>query len=120
MDMNCEEYRKKLEAEHKVFLTQLKSSLGVVSCPGCKEGIQKIKDCNHMTCPYGNIKNLINIFLFLTLFHSCGAEFCYICGADFEKHHAPDVPCAEGCKCYQKHPWGDPPKCPYFTEQDLL
>jgi len=34
-------------------------------CPGCKHWVEKIEGCNHMSC-------------------TCGYEFCYRCGADYD------------------------------------
>eukprot|EP00929_Paragymnodinium_shiwhaense_P109640 TRINITY_DN76118_c0_g1_i1.p1 TRINITY_DN76118_c0_g1~~TRINITY_DN76118_c0_g1_i1.p1 ORF type:complete len:396 (-),score=36.70 TRINITY_DN76118_c0_g1_i1:172-1359(-) len=38
---------------------------GIQRCPKCRQGIEKRRGCDHMKCP-------------------CGAEFCYICGADYK------------------------------------
>jgi len=39
-------------------------------CPGCGFYIERSQGCNHMTCRHPN----------------CGAEFCWMCGADWKSH----------------------------------
>ena len=40
----------------------------MTTCPKCRHGIQKSEGCDHMRC-------------------RCGAEFCFICGADYQGKH---------------------------------
>ena len=48
---------------------------GTKICPGCKQGVTKTQDCDHMTCP-------------------CGVHFCYRCNRDitltgYQAHSCP-------------------------------
>jgi len=49
---------------------------GTKICPGCRNGVTKIQDCDHMTCP-------------------CGVHFCYRCNRDitttgYNAHNCPE------------------------------
>lgn len=50
--------------ELQAGLKKLMNEKNIKQCPGCRQGIEKRRGCDHMTC-------------------KCGAQFCYICGADY-------------------------------------
>lgn len=45
-------------------LCQYMQEKNIQCCPSCRQGIEKRRGCDHMKCP-------------------CGAEFCYLCGANY-------------------------------------
>ena len=71
-------------------LQKFMNEKNIQQCPTCRQGIEKKKGCDHMTC-------------------KCGAQFCYICGADYL---GPRGIFAVGnhvhekfCKHYRAFPW---------------
>ena len=50
-------------------LAEYISSHGVIKCPKCAFGTEKIEGCNHMTCP------------------KCRYEYCWICKSKYRSSH---------------------------------
>ena len=76
--------------ELQAGLKKLMNEKNIKQCPSCRQGIEKRRGCDHMTC-------------------KCGAQFCYICGADYlgpsgifaVGNHVH----AESCRHYRPFPW---------------